>query len=102
MHPLILRVLKKIVSTCKTSKKAVSLCGELAGNPLATPILVGMGMRELSMPPMLIGKIKYLCSQVDLKQCEELSNLALACQTQQQVIDLVKDFYKTHNINTDF
>ncbi|MDD7984556.1 phosphoenolpyruvate--protein phosphotransferase [Lentisphaera marina] len=102
MHPLILRVLKKIIDTCDSKNKDVSICGEIASNPLATPILIGIGLIDFSMTPMQISKIKHLTSQLDSKKCAKLADKALKCTTQQEVIDLVKAFYKREKISIDY
>ncbi|WDE97805.1 phosphoenolpyruvate--protein phosphotransferase [Lentisphaera profundi] len=102
MHPLILRVLKKIIDSCTERNKPVSICGEIASNPLATPILIGIGLIDFSMTPMQLSKIKHLTSQLDSKKCSKLARKALQCSTQQEVIDLVEAFYKKEKISIEY
>ncbi len=55
-HPAVLRLLERIISTGRAARIPVSLCGEMAADPLAVPVLVGLGLEEFSMhPPGVAG-----------------------------------------------
>ena len=92
MHPVVLRTLKHIVDCAKKQKKPVSLCGEIAGNPIFIPILLGLGLTELSMPPMMIPKIKPIICKLDVAECKELVKKVLKLKTEVEVQEKVKKF----------
>ena len=61
LHPSVLNLIAMTVQACKKYKKPVSICGEIAGDPLALPLFIGMGVDQLSMTP---NRIFDLCRQV--------------------------------------
>jgi phosphoenolpyruvate-protein phosphotransferase len=73
LHPALLRL---IAQTCRGAAKHgrwVGVCGALASDPLATPVLVGLGVSELSVSPPQIGEIKDRVRHLDAAQCRQLS-----------------------------
>ncbi len=64
LHPAVLRALQQIVQTANLQAKPVSVCGELAGDPIGVLILLAMGYRRFSMNLNNIAKIKYLLRRV--------------------------------------
>ena len=101
LHPIILRTLAKIIKTCNQLDKPVSLCGEISANPLATPLLIGMGLRRFSMPPMAMGKIKILIDQLKLSDCERITQRAMSCSTHDEVIKMLRKFFAKHQLPLD-
>jgi phosphotransferase system enzyme I (PtsP) len=67
-----LRVLRKIVATCDAKRKPVTLCGELASNPLGALTLVALGFRSLSVAPSAIGPVKAMLLELDAGKANEL------------------------------
>jgi len=65
----ILRLLKKLVSSCEESNKPLSICGEMAGEPLYTMILLGLGFRELSMAYTYMYQVKRVIRSVTMTEC---------------------------------
>ena len=98
MHPVILKTLKKIISTANKKEKEVSICGEIAGNPLFIPILIGLGLKALSMPPMMIAKIKPLVAKLSSKKCKTLANKVLKMKTETEVAAEVEKFFEKHKL----
>ena len=98
MHPVVLRTLKHIVDAANKHRKPVSLCGEIAGNPLFIPLLIGLGLFELSMPPMMLPKIKPVISKVDVKECKQLVAKVLKLKTEKEVQKRVKKFLENNDI----
>jgi len=98
MHPVVLRTLKHIVEAAKKRKKPVSLCGEIAGNPLFVPLLLGLGLYDLSMPPMMLPKIKPVISKVKISDCQDLVEKVLKLKTEKDVQKRVKKFIDKHKI----
>jgi phosphoenolpyruvate-protein kinase (PTS system EI component) len=68
----------------------VGVCGELAGDELAIPLLVGLGFDELSMSPSRIPAAKALIRALDAERCMGLAERALACETSDEVEALVR------------
>jgi phosphotransferase system enzyme I (PtsI) len=71
-HPGVVRVLKMIVDAAHAAGIWVGVCGELAGDLLFTPLLVGLGVDELSTSAILIPRIKKAIQSLDLSSCQEL------------------------------
>lgn len=73
----VLRVLKHIIDTTIKANKKLSLCGEMGSVSRYTPVLLGLGIRELSMSITSIAKIKNTIRAVSIKECEDLVNKML-------------------------
>ncbi len=73
LHPAVLKLIHKVCQAAETHAKWVGVCGELAGDPVAAPILVGLGVRELSMTASGIPRIKRLLSKLDLGDAQALA-----------------------------
>jgi phosphotransferase system enzyme I (PtsI) len=76
-HPAVLKLIEATVQAGKKHGIRVDLCGELAGNPLATLLLVGLGVDELSMTPALIPEIKRLIMSSTLAEAKQLAEKTL-------------------------
>ncbi|MFK7735615.1 MAG: phosphoenolpyruvate--protein phosphotransferase [Pirellulaceae bacterium] len=72
LSPAVIRVLQSVVQTCHAHKKPVTLCGEMAGQPQAFVLLLGLGLRRFSMSPAFIPSIKQLASQITVAEAEAL------------------------------
>jgi phosphotransferase system enzyme I (PtsI) len=70
LAPAVLRTLHSAISACQKAGKPVTLCGEMAAQPRAFLLLVGMGLRSFSMSPAFIPSIKELAQQVTTSQCQ--------------------------------
>ena len=68
------------------------MCGEMAGELTAAPLLLGLGLDEFSMSASSILKIRRLMAAVTKEQCQELAEAALLCATEKEVTNLVADF----------
>ena len=92
LHPAVLRL---IARTCEDARKhdtLVAVCGGLAADPLAVPILLGLGVRELSVPPARIAATKALVGQLTLEACQALAAEALALDSAAAVRAFVAAF----------
>lgn len=92
-HPLILRMLKQVVETAADFDKPVSICGEIASDPRWTPLLLGLGIRSLSMAPLLLPPIKKQILSLDLEQCLGLAEKTLAANYEIEVERYLDDFF---------
>jgi phosphotransferase system enzyme I (PtsP) len=73
LHPAVLRAVATTVRIANAAGKGVTLCGEMAGDPVCSLVLLGMGLRDLSMSPLFIPVIKRLIRSVDLSAAERLA-----------------------------
>ncbi|MCS7248766.1 MAG: hypothetical protein NZ840_11070, partial [Anaerolineales bacterium] len=90
-HPAVLRLIKLSIDAAHAQGKWVGLCGELAGDPLAVPLLLGLHLDEFSMAPSSIPTIKELIRQWSLPVCEEIAQKCLTFSIAAQVIDYLKE-----------
>ena len=74
LHPAVLRLIKQTIDSAHANKIEVGLCGEMAGEPLYTPILIGMGIDELSMNAYAIPRVKKVIRGINQDYCKELLN----------------------------
>jgi len=85
LHPSVLRAVDATVRAAREAGKSVSLCGEMAADPLCTLVLIGLGLRELSMSPFFIPVIKRLIRSVDMTEVEEMTREVLTFGTVKEV-----------------
>lgn len=90
-HPSVLRALRDVIRTCTRAGIGVTLCGEMAGQPLYTLLLLGMGLRSFSMAPANIPEIKKLVRLVDIKQAVRVARRSLSFDTDRQVMNYLRD-----------
>jgi phosphotransferase system enzyme I (PtsI) len=84
-HPAMFRLIKETVSAFTKADKPISICGELGGDPLAVPVLIGLGMRKLSMGEASVASIKRTIASVTVKQCEEIAEKVLSLSTAKEI-----------------
>ncbi|MCH9643562.1 MAG: phosphoenolpyruvate--protein phosphotransferase [Gammaproteobacteria bacterium] len=72
LHPAVLKALQYVVKNGRKARKKVSICGELAGNPIAVILLLGMGYHSLSMNARSLPRVKWLIRNFSLKQARQL------------------------------
>ena len=85
LSPAVLRVLHSVVKTCNQADKPVTLCGEMAGQPQAFVLLLGMGLRRFSMSPAFVPTIKGLAQHLSIEQAEHLLAWALKQKTTRRI-----------------
>lgn len=90
-HPGVLRVLSQIAEVAREAGKDASICGEIAGDHYFTPLLVGLGFRELSMAPVFLPRVKLMLRSFSLEECEDLAARALALHATSAVRKLVME-----------
>ena len=92
-HPAVIRVLRQIVDTGHAKKIKVSVCGEMAGDPLFVPLLLGLGVDELSMTPTLLPAVKFLIRAMKMSDAQQLAAAALAQTDPKKTYALIEAFY---------
>ena len=90
LHPAVLRTLKSLAGVAQTAGIPISICGDMAGDPFLTWILIGLGFRELSMDPDRIPLVKAVVRGSALAEAEALTAEALKLETQVEVSDLLE------------
>ncbi len=88
--PSIIRMIKMVVDVAARADKPVSVCGEIAADPRYTPLLLGLGVHELSVATPALPEIKNLIRHLSIIEAQELSIEVLACSTAAEV-DTVLD-----------
>ncbi|GIQ63912.1 phosphoenolpyruvate-protein phosphotransferase [Paenibacillus cisolokensis] len=90
-HPSILRLIRSVVEAARQEGKWVGVCGEMAGDLTAIPLLLGLGVQELSMSAGSILPARELVGQLSRNEWETLSGQSLAMRGQQEVQSFVQD-----------
>jgi phosphocarrier protein FPr/phosphocarrier protein len=85
LHPAVLRLIARTASAAISHGRRVSVCGGLASDPTAAPLLIGLGVHELSMVPSVIPQLKALISGVSLEMCRDLARQALELESAEAV-----------------
>jgi phosphotransferase system enzyme I (PtsI) len=85
-HPAVLKLIKMTIDSGHGRGIWVGVCGEMAADPLMTPLLVGMGVDELSMAPSAVPLVKDAVRSLTMTRCAELARTALACKTATEVL----------------
>jgi len=80
-HPAIVRLIKATVDAAHRQNIWVSVCGEMASDPVLAPLLVGLGVDELSSAPPLVPPVKFLLRRLKLSEAKELAAFALECES---------------------
>jgi phosphotransferase system enzyme I (PtsI) len=89
LHPAILRMLKHVTDVGKKKNVPVSICGEMAGDPLHVPVLLGLGFNELSMNPKSIPVIKSMIRSMNVSETKIFMEMALKQNTAGDVFSLL-------------
>jgi len=91
VHPSIIRLVRGVASAAKDANIPVAVCGAVASDLLAVPLLVGLGLRELSMEAAAIPEIKAALARVTVAQCEKIAGRALAAYTVTEVDEVLSE-----------
>ena len=91
-HPAVIQLIARTIETARTKSKWVGLCGEMAGDPLATPLLLGLGLDEFSMAPTSIPVVKQVIRNLELKECREIARAALGLPSSEAVKEYLSQF----------
>lgn len=89
--PAVLRLIKLAADTAANAGVPTSLCGQMSSSPKYTMLLLGLGLRHLSVPPNAVAKVKAVCRAVTIDQCKEVAKQAMQLDTAQEVRCLLKE-----------
>jgi phosphotransferase system enzyme I (PtsI) len=93
-HPAVLRSLRHIVTEAHRAKLEVSVCGEMAGDPVFAPLLLGLGIDTLSMSPAWLPSVKYLIRSMTMADARALADEALALGSAPEIYARCEAFYR--------
>jgi phosphoenolpyruvate-protein phosphotransferase (PTS system enzyme I) len=83
--PAVLRLIRMVVVAANDQGKGVNVCGEMSGDPLFTPLLVGLGLRQLSLTPNNLPAVKAVIRRLDLGDAERIATEALSLESSRDV-----------------
>lgn len=92
LHPAVLRLIREVTNAGQAGGVCVSMCGEMAGDPVNVPILVGLGINELSMNALSIPMVKKLIRSMRMDQCLELTRKAFQMSDAREIRALIEDW----------
>ncbi len=83
--PAVIRLIKMAIDTATAHSKPISLCGQMSGNPLYTMLLLGLGLRSVSVTPGAALEIKRVCRSTTLKHCQAVADRVLTLESARDV-----------------
>ena len=83
--PAVLRLIKMVVDAANAHGTGVNVCGEMSGDPLFTPLLVGLGLRQLSLAPNNLPAVKAMVRRFDVSDAERIAAEALTLESARDV-----------------
>ena len=86
-NPGVIRLIKMTVDAAHGNGIWAGVCGEMAGDPELVPLLLGLGVDELSVAPPLVGQIKYLIRRLAMEKARELGAFALTCDSASEILN---------------
>lgn len=92
-HPAVIRVMENVIRTAREGGIGISVCGEVAGDPVMVPLLIGFGVESLSMSPGLLPNVKYVLQNMELAEAKDLAAMALEETDGTKVLENLLEFY---------
>jgi phosphotransferase system enzyme I (PtsI) len=93
-HPAVLRLLKTIIDAGHSKNIWVGICGEMSGDPIFTPVLLGLGMDEISTSPVMVPEIKKIVRSISYTEAQEIAKYVLTLSTGTEVVNFLKLKYQ--------
>jgi len=90
-EPAVLRLIDLAIRAAAAAQTPVSICGQMSAEARYTMLLLGLGLRQFSVPPSAIPEIKRVCRSVSLPQCEEVARRALQLYTAREIDTYVRE-----------
>lgn len=98
LHPAVLRLIARTAEAARNAGRPVAVCGGAAGDALAVPILIGLGIRELSMVPGLIARQKASIRELSVAECAELAKQSLSMKSAKEIRDMMREYGTRHSV----
>ena len=89
LHPSVLRLIKFIIDQAQNEGKDITVCGEMAADPLSAIVLLGLGLRKFSMNPIFIPRIKKVLRSLDYRSVRKVVQKAMNLKTAQEIEEYV-------------
>ena len=93
LHPAIMRLLKQVADAARNNHIGVYMCGEMAGDPYFVPVLLGLGIQELSMNPLSIPAVKRVIRAIEADEAKKFVNQALQETDVKRITAMVEESY---------
>ncbi len=94
-HPAILRLIKNVVAAARARNIWVGVCCEMAGDPIMVPLLIGLGVNELSVSAVALPAVKYVIRSLTMPEAQSLAEQALRCGTAGEAVVLLEAFIRS-------
>lgn len=96
LHPAVLQLIEQVVTASHRFSRWTGVCGELAGDPVAIPVLVGLGVDELSMNPSAIPRAKAILRELSVAEMQEHAQKVKQAKSASEARALAQDFLQAH------
>lgn len=90
-HPAVLQLVRDVIRAATRTRTDVSLCGEMAGEPQFVMLLIGLGLRHLSMTPPAIPEVKKIIRSVSLRQCQRVARRCMGFESEREVTNFLRE-----------
>lgn len=90
-HPAVIHLIKEVIRAANRAKIDVSLCGEMAGEPEFIMLLLGLGLRNLSVTPPALPEVKRIIRSLGINQCQRVARKACGLDTDREVMNYLRD-----------
>ena len=90
-NPAVLKLVREVVQAGKRAGVTVNMCGEMAGAPIYCELLLGLGLRQLSMAPKDVLEIKKIIRSTSIKRCEAIARKVMRFDADRQVLNYLRD-----------
>ncbi len=92
--PAVLRLIRMAITAADLKQVPVNICGQMSGNSLYTLLLLGLGLRRLSVPPSTIPEIKMVCRTVTIPQCQRVADHVMTLENSRDIKNYLRDELK--------
>ena len=89
--PAVIRMIEMAVRTSKEHNVPISMCGQMSGNPMYTMLLLGLGLRSLSVTPAAVPEVKQVCRSVSIEHCESVAKQVRSMESARQIKTFLKE-----------
>jgi len=89
--PAVIRLIQSAIRTANENDRPISMCGQMCGNPLYTMLLLGLGLRSLSVTPSAVPEVKRVCRSVSIEQCERVAKRACSLDNARDIRTYLKE-----------
>jgi phosphotransferase system enzyme I (PtsI) len=90
-NPAVLRLVREVIRAGRRAGVTVNMCGEMAGSPIYCELLIGLGLRQLSMAPKDLPEIKKIVRSTSVKRCEAIARKVMRFDADRQVLNYLRD-----------